>query len=144
MHKNYNDLDRLHLAYSFLDSFSSFYAHYLDGSIPKEDLVWDIALYIDKRIPQSYIKWRDKLHDSKPSKVIANRYTTGLIYHFKENRSLSSLADIADKEFIQLYENLDLYYEQIYGSKYYLTPYSIREDGISCILRYFTDEIEQL
>lgn len=141
-YRNYNDLDRLYLAYSFLEWKP--YPHYFYGSIPREDLVWDIALYIDKRIPQSYIKWRDKLHDSKPNKVVANRYTTGLIYHFKENRNLSSLADLANEELIKIYEDLDLYYEQIYGSKYYLTPYSIREGGISRILRYFTDEIGQL
>ncbi|MBH0358986.1 hypothetical protein [Bacillus toyonensis] len=47
------ELDRIQLAYEF---YESAYSHYLEGGIPKADMIENITNYIDKRIPQTYVK----------------------------------------------------------------------------------------
>lgn len=49
-----NKLDRIQFAYEF---YENVYSHYLEGGIPKVDMIEHIARYIDKRIPQTYVKW---------------------------------------------------------------------------------------
>ncbi|WJE22408.1 hypothetical protein QRY07_11995 [Bacillus cereus] len=49
-----NELDRIRLAYEF---YESVYPHYLEGGISRVDMIEHIARYIDKRIPQTYVKW---------------------------------------------------------------------------------------
>ncbi|HDR5278099.1 TPA: hypothetical protein QCS28_005458 [Bacillus thuringiensis] len=51
--KEINELDCIQLAYKF---YESVYPYYLEGGIPRADMVEHIASYIDKRIPQTYVK----------------------------------------------------------------------------------------
>ncbi|MED1088325.1 hypothetical protein [Bacillus mycoides] len=77
-----NELDRIQLAYEFSESV---YPHYLEGGIPKVDMVEHIARYIDKRIPQTYVKWNVNYTDGvAPSRLKVNIANTRLVYHYGE------------------------------------------------------------
>jgi hypothetical protein len=52
----------------------------------KDSLVADVALYIDKRMPQSYYKWKHKRHDTGPANISGvNAHELGIVYRFEEN-----------------------------------------------------------
>ncbi len=67
------------MAYDFYENFV--YGHYLEGGIPKEDFTDMIALYLDIRIPQTYLKW--KYGGGSPSSIDPNDYEHSLIHHFE-------------------------------------------------------------
>ncbi|MGG5762638.1 hypothetical protein ACQ3VC_14115 [Bacillus proteolyticus] len=69
-------------AYEFYDNV---YPHYLEGGIPRADMVEHIARYIDKRIPQTYVKWNVNYTDGvAPSRLKVNIANTRLVYHYGE------------------------------------------------------------
>lgn len=74
-----NNLDRVSLAKEFINRRSE----YFNDLTITEEIIYDIAKYIDKRIPQAYKKHLEKQHDLAPSKleVVAEEY--GLIYQFE-------------------------------------------------------------
>ncbi|PFM59512.1 hypothetical protein COJ48_24800 [Bacillus cereus] len=75
-----NELDRIQIAYEF---YESVYPHYLEGGIQRADMVEHIARYIDKRIPQTYVKWNVNYTDGvAPSRLKVNIADTGLVYHY--------------------------------------------------------------
>ncbi|MCQ6520777.1 hypothetical protein NPX90_04430 [Bacillus paranthracis] len=77
-----NELDRTQLAYEF---YENVYPHYLEGGIPRADMVKHIASYIDKRIRQTYVKWKVTYMDEVAlSQLKVNIEDTGLIHHYRE------------------------------------------------------------
>ncbi|WP_341285073.1 hypothetical protein [Priestia megaterium] len=80
-----NSLDRLELAKKALAKMPE---DYLTGTYNETDFLNEIALYIDKRIPQSYEKWATRDHSKSPTKIKVSDSKYGLIYHFKENKPI--------------------------------------------------------
>ncbi|QWI25655.1 hypothetical protein EXW34_31280 (plasmid) [Bacillus mycoides] len=81
---NLNRMDRYELA---VDALKKIPKSYLDGSDTEEELLTDMAKYIDRRIPISYaIEMADNSGESlflHKKEIKAEEY--GLIYHFDEN-----------------------------------------------------------
>ena len=82
--KELNDLNREELASDFYWNFCP--SVLFEGMMDRDFLIDEIALYIDKRIPQSYLKYKYELHDTSPSKVNPNDYEHNLIYHYQQNK----------------------------------------------------------
>jgi len=77
-----NKLNREELA---LNAYRDMPADLLVGEYNKELLLREMAIYIDKRIPQSYVKWKYRDHEKGPSGTAANAKKHGLIYHFDDD-----------------------------------------------------------
>ncbi|MEX3914402.1 hypothetical protein AB4672_21755 [Bacillus paralicheniformis] len=90
-----NHLDRFELAKT---AISMMPPDYLEGDYDKETLTKDTAIYIDKRMLQSFAKWIERDHDRGPAqfKIDANQY--GLSYHFEENKKKSRSANGSKSE----------------------------------------------
>jgi hypothetical protein len=92
--KEINSLNRLELAQSILLTMPE---DYLVGAYDRTELINDMAMYIDKRIPQSYAKWVTRDYEKNPTKMVVKASDYGLIYHFQENEPKSKTTAAAKK-----------------------------------------------
>ena len=90
-----NNLDRIVLANKFLNGLSNYCSKYGEIKNPNEitsdEFILDIARYIDKRLPQSYYKWKTKSHDKAPSEIQMTDdliSSLGFMYHFNEEERI--------------------------------------------------------
>ncbi|HDX9701712.1 TPA: hypothetical protein ROY42_005635 [Bacillus thuringiensis] len=79
---NLNRMDRYGLA---IDALAKMPKNYLQGSYTQEQLLKDMAIYIDKRIPSAYAKWVAEEEYKAPSHIKASADKYGLLYQFEEN-----------------------------------------------------------
>lgn len=77
-----NALNRYELAQSAYDDMPS---NLLVGEYSKEQLLHELAVYIDKRIPQSYVKWKEREHDKGPAGMKVKAEDYGFVYHFDKD-----------------------------------------------------------
>ena len=77
-----NSLDRYKLASDFYYMEST----NIEGGYGS-DMIDEIALYIDQRIPQTYEKWLLKMHDKGPANMNTDASKYGLIYKVDVNRN---------------------------------------------------------
>jgi len=85
-----NTMNRYELAQSAYEDMPS---DLLVGEYSKEQLLHELAVYIDRRIPQSYVKWKEREHDKGPAGMKVKAEDYGFIYHFdKEGNPLSEIS----------------------------------------------------
>lgn len=79
-----NQMNRYILANEFYNTLN---IKLCEGSVDGVDMKDDIAIYIDKIIPQSYGKWKIHELNNTSNQIIINAEDFGLIYHFEENKN---------------------------------------------------------
>ncbi|NOJ74022.1 hypothetical protein [Paenibacillus alvei] len=83
-----NKLNREELALEFYNRQPSYWLVEVAQVSNKEVFINDVARWIDKQIPKSFLKWKYKLHDLKPSQIDPDQFDHGLIYHYPENKEM--------------------------------------------------------
>ncbi|WP_242300039.1 hypothetical protein [Bacillus cereus group sp. BfR-BA-01448] len=78
-----NMMNRYDLA---TDALRKMPERYLAGTYTRDEIIKDIAMYIDERIPPAYAKWGAEDNYKAPSRITVSADSYGLIYHFEENR----------------------------------------------------------
>ncbi|BFH18402.1 hypothetical protein M5X00_05405 [Paenibacillus alvei] len=78
-----NKLNREKLAYDFYNGQHPNWLAQIAQVPDREIFIDDVARWIDKQIPKSFLKWKYELHDLKPSQIDPDQFDHGLIYHYQ-------------------------------------------------------------
>lgn len=92
-----NSMDRLELA----KNFTQRRREYFKGINITEEIITDIARYIDERIPQTYEKHLNNRNDKAPAKINTSAEEYGLIYRLKgsiNEKKKTSITYATDKQ----------------------------------------------
>ncbi|PGN45101.1 hypothetical protein [Bacillus thuringiensis] len=90
-----NMMNRYDLA---ADALRKMPERYLVGTYTRDEIIKDMAMYIDERIPSAYAKWGAEDNYNAPSKITVSADSYGLIYHFEENRKKKNKAVSTKKQ----------------------------------------------
>ncbi|HDR7623658.1 TPA: hypothetical protein QCX73_003315 [Bacillus mycoides] len=95
------DLNMMNRYVLAADALGKMPERYLIGTYSRDEIIKDMAMYIDERIPSAYAKWGAQDDYKAPSKLNVSADSYGLIYYFEENCKTKTKAVATKKRILR-------------------------------------------